>query len=284
MARPLRLEFPGALYHVTSRGDGREDIYRSDGDRRVFLAVLAAVCGRFNWVVHAYCLMTNHYHLLVETPDGNLSKGMRQLNGVYTQRFNRIYGRAGHVLQGRYKAILVEKAAYLLELARYLVINPVRAGMVRAAGDWPWSSYGATAGEVESPDWLRTAWLLSALAPTQQEAVDRYRGFVSAGMSQPSPWTQLKHQVFLGSEAFAESMQRRLPSQGDLTEIPRAQRRPRARPLLQYAQDFPTRDAAIAAAYASGGYTLKDIGEHFGLHYSRVSRIIQREEQSKNKA
>ena len=204
--------------------------------------------------------MANHYHLLVETPDGNLSKGIRQLNGVYTQRFNRIYERVGHVLQGRYRAILVEKDAYLLELVRYLALNPVRAGMVRVAGDWPGSSYGATgsygatAGEVESPDWLRTTWLLSTLAPTQQEAVDRYRRFVSAGMSQPSPWTQLKHQVFLGSEASAEAMQRRLPSQGDLTEITRAQRRPRAPTLLQYAQEFPTRDAAIAAAYASGAY------------------------------
>jgi REP element-mobilizing transposase RayT len=119
MARPLRLEFAGALYHVTARGDGREDIYRADGDRRLFLDVLGEVWERFNWTVHAYCLMTNHYHLLVETPDANLAKGMRQLNGVYTQRFNRIYERVGHVFQGRYKAILVQKQTYLLELARY---------------------------------------------------------------------------------------------------------------------------------------------------------------------
>ena len=130
MARPLRLEFAGALYHVTSRGDRREDIYLDDGDRQDWLAVLAHVCERFNWVVHAYCQMTNHYHLLVETVDGNLSQGMRQLNGLYTQRFNRRHRQVGHLFQGRYKAILVQKEAHLLELSRYVVLNPVRAGMV----------------------------------------------------------------------------------------------------------------------------------------------------------
>ncbi|MFT6915583.1 MAG: putative transposase [Motiliproteus sp.] len=146
MARPLRLEFAGALYHVTSRGDRREDIYENDNDRDEFLSVLAAVCETYNWVCHAYCLMSNHYHLLIETPDANLSKGMRQLNGVYTQRYNHSHGRVGHVFQGRYKAILVEKENYLIDLSRHIVLNPVRAAMVFTAGDWPWSSYRATAG------------------------------------------------------------------------------------------------------------------------------------------
>ena len=130
MARPLRLEFSGALYHVTSRGDRREDIYLDDADRGNYLSVLSEVCDRFNWLVHAYCLMSNHYHLLIETPDSNLAMGMRQLNGVYTQRFNRRHARVGHVFQGRYKAIIVQKDSYLLELARYIVLNPVRARMV----------------------------------------------------------------------------------------------------------------------------------------------------------
>jgi putative transposase len=140
MARPLRLEFAGALYHVTSRGDGREAIYLSDEDRLAWLETFAAVCSRFNWVCHAYCLMGNHYHVIVETPDANLSLGMRQLNGVYTQRFNRTHRRVGHVFQGRFKAILVDKDSYLLELSRYVVLNPLRAKMVRKLENYPWSS------------------------------------------------------------------------------------------------------------------------------------------------
>ena len=126
MARPLRIEFPGGLYHVTSRGDRREEIYLDDADRAHWLALFGHVCKRFHWVCHAYCLMDNHYHIVVETAEGNLSREMRQLNGVYTQSFNRAHNRVGHVYQGRYKAILVEKESYLLELSHYVVLNPVR--------------------------------------------------------------------------------------------------------------------------------------------------------------
>jgi REP element-mobilizing transposase RayT len=135
MARPLRIELSGGLYHVTSRGDRREDIYFETADRHAWLDLLGVVCKRFNWVCHAYCQMTNHYHLVVETPEGNLSQGMRHLNGVYSQYINRTYARVGHVFQGRYHAVLVEKDSYLLELARYVVLNPVRARMVKDVAD-----------------------------------------------------------------------------------------------------------------------------------------------------
>ncbi len=151
MARQLRLEFPGGVYHVTSRGDGGEDIYLSARDKKIFLLILGAACERFNWYCHSYCLMTNHYHLLIETPLGNLSKGMHYINGVYTQKFNRTHGRVGHVFQGRYKSIVVDKNTYLLELVRYIVLNPVRACMVRQASEWRWSSYLAICGEVNTP-------------------------------------------------------------------------------------------------------------------------------------
>lgn len=140
---------------MTSRGDRREDIYLDDADREGFLEVMAEVCEQHRWSCHAYCLMSNHYHLLVETHEGTLGQGTRQLNGVYTQRFNRRHRRVGHVFQGRYKAILVNKESHLLELARYIVLNPVRAAMVRSARDWPWSSYRATAGFAQGPAWLR---------------------------------------------------------------------------------------------------------------------------------
>lgn len=274
MARPLRLEFPGALYHVTSRGDGREDIYLETADRHAFLDVLGRVCERFNWAIHAYCLMSNHYHLLVETPDANLAKGMRQLNGVYTQQFNRRHRRVGHVFQGRYKAIIVERDAYLLELARYVVLNPVRARLVRSAKDWPWSSYRATAGLTAGPPWLQSGWLLSTFSRRVETARMRYRAFVAEGKNQPDPWAHLKNQIYLGSDQFIASVQVHLDPEAPLDEIPRAQQRPPVKPLAYFAQRYPDRDTAVVAAYASGGYSMREIGEHFGLHYSRVSRII----------
>ena len=150
MARPLRIEYDGALYHITSRGNERKAIFRDDEDRIGFLEALQKVNERFNWICHAYCLMNNHYHLIVETPDGNLSKGMRQLNGVYTQYFNRKHHRVGHIFQGRYKSILMEKESYLLEVGRYVVLNPVRAKAVKKPEDWNWSSYRSTVGASDS--------------------------------------------------------------------------------------------------------------------------------------
>ena len=158
----------------------------ADDDRQAWLETLAQVCERFNWVCHAYCQMSNHYHLVIETPDANLSKGMRQLNGVYTQRFNRSHQRVGHVFQGRFKAILVEKDSYLLELARYVVLNPLRARMIRQLNQWPWSSYSATCGRVAKPDWLQTDFILSQFSANADSARVRARRWargisVSAG-------------------------------------------------------------------------------------------------------
>ncbi len=140
MARPLRIEYPGAIYHITARGNARQAIYEDDTDKSAFLGTLQTVAERANWLCHAYCLMENHYHLLIETQDANLSEGMRALNGRYTQAFNRRHGRVGHLLQGRFKAILVERESYLLELCRYVVLNPVRAKMVRSTAHYRWSS------------------------------------------------------------------------------------------------------------------------------------------------
>ncbi len=283
MARPLRIEYAGALYHVTSRGNAQEAIYRDDKDRRDYYSVVFEVCERFNWVIHAYCLMDNHYHLLVETPEGNLSKGMRHLNGVYTQRFNQNHTRVGHVFQGRYKAILVQKDSYLLELARYIVLNPVRARMVRSAKDWPWSSYRATTGQTGPPGWLHTDWILSAFAKQKKTAVTRYKAFVAEGKNHPSPWEELKNQIFLGTEKFVEDMQRKISSETTLSEIPATQKRKPPKQLSFYKQNYPDRNTAIALAYQSGGYSMEEIGIFFGLHYSWVSRVIRDFEKAKNK-
>jgi putative transposase len=275
MARPLRLEFSGALYHVTSRGDRREAIYEDDDDRLTFLSVLERVCDTYNWVCHAYCLMDNHYHLLIETPDSNLSKGMRQLNGMYTQTFNRMNNRVGHVFQGRYKATLVEKDSYLLELSRYIVLNPVRANMVRSAKDWPWSSYRSTVGSVKGLSCLNTEWILAAFAKRKSVAIEKYKQFVAQGKGQLSPWVMLRKQMYLGSDQFVEEMQALIDGDKELSEIPSSQRRPAPKPLAKYKNASEDRNTAIISAYQSGGYTLKEIGDYFGLHYSSVSGIIR---------
>ena len=291
MARPLRLEFAHALYHVTSRGDRREDIYHDDADRRAWLSVLAQVCKRFNWIVHAYCLMSNHYHLLVETPDANLSAGMRQLNGVYTQLTNRAHGRVGHVFQGRFKAIVIDKDNYLLELVRYVVLNPVRAGMVQDPGRWVWSSYGAmlAPGWMPGPDSLATDKLLAYFAPDQQSldrenAQQRYVEHVREGIGLPSVWEDLSGQVYLGDEKFVNKMSAMAEQtpQGarvgrSRLEIPHVQRRPVPLPLQAYAEQYANNhNAAIQAAFATGSYTMAQLAGHFKLHYTSVSRIVKK--------
>lgn len=257
MARPLRLEYPGALYHVTSRGNARARIYADDADRRNFLELLGAVCDRHRWRVHAYCLMGNHYHLVIETPEPTLSKGMRHLNGVYTQAFNRRHRKVGHLFQGRYTAILVDKDKYLLELARYVVLNPVRAGMVKSAGQWPWSSYRALIGK-------------------SGEARQRFVRFVAEGKDQPKIWQHLRGQIYLGDEDFVTNLHRRVTAGDRLTEIPRAQRRPAPQPLDHYRRRARDPQQAMTAAYQSGGYTLAQIAKHFKVHYSTVSRAVGR--------
>ncbi len=274
MARPLRLEYAGALYHVTSRGERREDIYFDDDDRIAWLKILDGVCGRFNWVVHAYCQMTNHFHLLVETVDGNLSRGMRQLNGQYTQRFNRRHGMVGHLFQGRYKAIVVQKETYLLELTRYVVLNPIRARIVRRLENWPWSSYRAVAGLDESPQWLDTDWLLSQFGKRRKKAIERYRKFILEGRKVSSPLKDVRHQLLLGDDAFV-ARHRTKTKPEELREVSKAHRRSLALSLEEYQQRYGRQQEAMARAYLSGAYTMREIGEYFGVHYMTVSRAVR---------
>lgn len=275
MSRPIRIEFPNALYHVTARGDRREDIFEDDADRQMFLDTLAEVIEQFNWVCYAWCLMDNHYHLLIQTPDGNLSKGMRQLNGVYTQASNRRHKRVGHLFQGRFKGILVDSDRYLLELSRYVVLNPVRAGMVKSPGAWPWSSYRASMGREEAPPWLAVDGLLAQFSKRRAVAQERYARFVAEGIKSGSPWAQLKGQVFLGDEQFVQRMQALLESGKDDVQIPIAQRRPPPPPLADIARRARSRDEAIRVAHATGAYSYQQIADHFGLHFTSVGRIVR---------
>jgi putative transposase len=184
MPRHTRVEVENAIYHITSRGDRRQLIYRDDIDRQNWLRVLGDVCKRHNWRSYAFCQMGNHYHLVVETPDANLSLGMRDLNSIYTLRFNYRTDSHGHVFQGRFHAERVHRQLHLLELMRYVVLNPVRAGMVATPGGWPWSSYAMTCDAALAPLWLETEWVLAQFAEKHGDAVAAYRRFVADGCAE----------------------------------------------------------------------------------------------------
>ena len=224
--------------------------------------------------------MFNHYHLVIETPEANLSRGMRQLNGVYTQKFNWRHHRVGHVFQGRYKSILVERESYLLELTRYVVLNPVRAELVDDPKDWPWSSYKATAGLEEAPEFLTTDWILGQFTEERQKAQGLYRIFVSEGKNE-TPWKNLKGGIFLGSEEFIEGLGSYLEDKIYDLEIPRPQRLAMRASLGQLFSGLKKgekkeRDRRIYEAIQDYGYTLKEVAAYLGLHYSTVSKAYSR--------
>ena len=280
VARPLRVEFAGALYHVTSRGNARADIFDDDQDRQAFFETLGKVVQRLHWLCHAYCLMDNHYHLVLETPDGNLAKGMRQLNGIYTQAYNRRHRSVGHVFQGRYKALLIQRESHLLEVCRYVVLNPVRAKAVQSATQWRWSSYRATAWVDKSPPWLTVDWVLSQFADRRYTAARHYRRFVQEGVGHPSIWKAVHAQAPLGEPAFVERLRGYLRGAEAVKEIPRSQRymgRPTLQQLFDGKLSRARRDALIFRAVERHGYSQREVADTVGLHYSTVSRVANRQ-------
>ncbi len=285
MARPIRLEFAGATYHITTRGMEEMPVFLDDEDRAQFLAVLGEVVARFGWICHAYCLLHNHYHLLIETPGGNLARGMRQLNGVYTQRFNRRHNSGGNLFQGRYKAVVVERERYLLDLCRDVVVSPLRAKAARNLARYPWSSYRATAGVVAAPSWLDTSWVLGQFGRSSKVAQRKYAEFVSAGENMASPLQQVKAQVLLGSAAFSKKMKALLSGETSLNKLPRAPsllKRPSVASLFpaKTRADKTLRNEAIRQAYQEHAYSMADIANAARIHFSTVSKIIKRVEQA----
>jgi putative transposase len=298
MARPLRITFPGALYHVTARGNERKAIYRDDTDRSRFLVRLAAVSARQRLRIHAYALMRNHYHLLVETREGNLARAMAQLNGAYTQEFNRRHRRSGHLLQGRYKAILVDKDSYLLEVSRYIHLNPVRVGEVRSAAEYRWSSAAAYVGQVRAPEFLTVEEVLGGFGRRRAVARRRYAGFLAEGAEKEGPrlWAAVEGQVLLGERPWMERMKRRLAGYAALPETVAAQalrpRPPLSVVLTQVCRaarvDRATllrprggrggwgRPVAMALAWEVCGLNQREIGRQFGVGPYAVSKAIAR--------
>jgi putative transposase len=252
------------------RGNAKETIFRDNHDRRCILEVLRHTLDRYGWLLYSYCLLGNHYHLVIETPRPNLSLGMRQLNGLYARRFNRRHGRVGHVFQARFRSILVESESYLLAVCRYVVLNPVRAGLCDDPGDWAWSSYNATVGAAAAPVPVALDRLLGAFASTRRLARRRYRDYVLAGLDEA-----LEERVKgerLGDEPF---LREDFGHDEPIPEVPREQWLPLPPPLEEL---FAGEERPIATAYRRYGYTLREIGAYLGCHYATVSRALRREE------
>ncbi|MFA6131093.1 MAG: transposase [Patescibacteria group bacterium] len=279
MARPLRVEYPGALCHITSRGNAGKDIYLSDTDRNNFLKILQDVLYRFHWICHAYCLMNNHYHLLIETADPNLSFGMRDLNGISTQHFNKRHRRTGHIFQGRFQASIIEKESYLLAVARYIVLNPVRAGIVRHPKEWKWSSYCMTAGLARPHHALTIDWILSCFSSRKSIAQKEYRFFINEGLRVSSPFKDRKDHFILGSPQFRTAIWERTNGSEVLKEIPRAERvvgRPTLKELFKNWKDIEERNRLICFARTRCGYLNTEIAAFLKLHGSTIGKIVRR--------
>lgn len=288
MARSLRIEYPGAFYHVTSRGNERKEIFCNRGDREQFLSYLESATVRYGARIHVYCLMSNHYHLLVETPHGNLSQIMKHVNGAYTSYFNTKRQRAGHLLQGRYKAILVEKDEYAQELSRYIHLNPVRAKMVEKPDQYEWSSYRAYAGLAAAPPWLHRELIHSFFGSDENTSRKMYRSFVEevvVGVC-PSPFDNVVASTLLGSESFVEWVRERFlketPKDRELPALRQLADKPTLEAIRRAVEGICLNDRAKArrlAMYLSRHHTglkLREIGAEFGVGESAVTQASRR--------
>jgi putative transposase len=287
MARPLRIEYPGAYYHVTSRGNEQKDIFKSQRDREKFLEYLASATERYKAVIHAYCLMSNHFHLLLETPEANLGQIMRHINGAYTTYFNIKRKRAGHLFQGRYKAILIEADEYLTELSRYIHLNPVRVGIVEKPEQYQWSSYRSYAGHSNPPEWLRTGFILGCFASNFADAQGIYRTFVEdrIGKEFESPLKGTIGSSILGSTAFVEEISTTYLQGKVDCNIPALRQlatRPTLEEILKAAKDeIPddeklARRASIHLCHKHSGLRLGEIGENFNVRDTAISEASRR--------
>ena len=289
MARPLRIEFPNAFYHVTSRGNERKTVFRNNGDRERFLTYLESAHHRYGAILHVYCLMDNHYHLLLETPRGNLSQILHHINGAYTTYFNIRHGRSGHLFQGRFKAILVEKDSYGEGLSRYIHLNPVRAGLVKNPSEYRWSSYRYYIGKEREPLWLTTALILGYLGSPGRSTYRRYREFVEEGIGGKleDPLRKVIASTFLGGEEFIRRMReeylegrkmdrRNVPSVREVLKGP-TPGEIEAEVAKVIGEDRPLyRKVCIYLSHQWSGWRLEEMGGHFGMKGAAVSQMSRR--------
>jgi REP element-mobilizing transposase RayT len=288
MARPLRIEYPGAFYHITSRGNERKNIFKSAREREKFLSYLASSTERYGAVIHVYCLMTNHYHLLLETPLGNLSQIMRHINGAYTTYFNTRRQRDGHLFQGRYKAIVVDADEYAGELSRYIHLNPVRADMVEEPEEYRWSSYQYYIGLRKKLQWLKTDFILEYFGKKVSTAQKRYRKFVNAFVNKKygSPLEETMASSILGSIDFVDEIKdryldgkkvdRNLPALAELTTGPTIEEISNEVKAILQEDTALSRKASLYLCHRYSRRTLKEIGNYFGIGESAVSQASHR--------
>ncbi len=287
MARPLRIEAPGHFFHVLARGNAKQPIFLDDDDRERFLETVGEALERFRARCHAYCLMGNHYHLLLQPTEENLSRTLRHVNGVYSQRFNRRHGRVGHVFAGRFKSLLVDRETYLREIVRYVVLNPVRAGLVRVPEAWRWSSYRTTMGWTTTPAWLTVADLLEGFGGgPRAEAQGSFRRFVTEGLGaipEPSsvPTAVAAAQGgILGSPSFVTSHAARVEPRAKSREHPRRERfagRPALAELFRGVPDSgPEQAAAVETARVVHGYSVGEIAAWLAVDRRTVSAALRR--------
>jgi len=280
MGRPPRIEFPGAIYHVTSRGDRQELIFRNHDDRHRLLGIVDQAMTRLDAEMFAFCLMGNHYHFVLRTRQANLSRLMAHVNGEYTRTFNRRHAVVGHVFQGRFHAVLVDSDAYLLEACRYVELNPVRAGLVASVDEWPWCSYGAHVGFEIGPRWLATAALHGHLlgrdvasADDRRQAERLYAEAVAAGRG-ADLWRHLHQKMFLGDESFATGMQAiALERRSHESRSPRAADKKRVT-LADWLTPERSRDEAFKSAHSQGGLTMTEIARQAGVSVPTVGRYV----------
>jgi putative transposase len=288
MARPLRIEYPGAFYHITSRGNERKPVFKSKQDRMKFLDYLFSATERYGAQVHVYCLMDNHYHLLIETPLGNLSQIMHHINGAYTTYFNVKRGRSGHLFQGRYKSILVDMDEYAKELSRYIHLNPVRANMVSSPDDFQWSSYNQYIGNQKPEKWLTCDFILGYFGKNKKFAQKQYQNFVTClvGQEYKSPLSEVTGSVLLGGQDFINFIKERY-----LTGLKQSKEMPATRALVKNVsiQDISDmvdqtmkekgkiiRNVKIFLSHKYTGQKLSVIGKTFGIGDSAVSKAFKR--------
>lgn len=278
MARRPRIQLPGAVYHVMSRGNRKGPIYEDDADRIRFLAVLKDAAHRYEVRVYAVCLMGNHYHLVFDTPRGNISNAMQFINGVYSQASNRRHHRSGHLFEARYRSLLVQRESYLRRVNRYVVRNPVRAGLTKEAGEWSWSTYRSTAGLESCPSWLHVDWLTYAFRTDDvREAHRKYRDYVNNPLARKARVDLTS--LAIGSRAFQQAICDAARERRADRILPVQCRRPARQALATlFAESNGLTGGRMAGVHAAvlQGYHLSEVAIHLGVHRSTVSRLFAR--------